>query len=105
MPISCFFGLNAFAIFVEHFLALIFQGNANTITLKEPILQSDCNQLVEAMKEELEDHIHDKHWKAISIKSIPKNKQLLSVVWSMKEKRNPISETIKWKSQSYATGH
>jgi hypothetical protein len=68
--------------------------------LKEP----DCNKFIKAMNKELTDHVDHKHWKVVPRKSIPAHKLLILMVWSMKRKRNPVGDIVKWKAYIYAGG-
>jgi len=75
------------------------------MTLKEALLQPDREHFLTAMRKELTDHVTRKHWKVIPISSVPSHKHCLPMVWSMKRKRNPVGEIIKWKARLCAGGH
>ena len=57
------------------------------------------------MYKELNDHISRKHWKVVPLKSIPHHKKAIPMVWSMKRKRSPVGDIIKWKARLCAGGH
>lgn len=57
------------------------------------------------MHKELRDHIDRKHWKIVPLKSVPKDKVPLPMVWSMKRKRDPLGFIIKYKARLCAGGH
>ena len=71
------------------------------VALKKP----DKEEFVKAMYKELQDYINTKHWKAVPATSVPRNKIPMPMVWSMKRKRNPIGEVIKYKARLCAGGH
>ena len=75
------------------------------MTMSEVMNQPDKEQFLLAMKKELEDHIARKHWKVVPASTVLTHKRCLSIVWSMKRKRNPVGEIIKWKARLYAGGH
>ena len=77
----------------------------DTMTLQEALKQDDREEFIKAMKKELEDHINRKHWKVVPLSSIPKNRTPIPMVWSMKRKRNPLGDIIKWKARLCAGGH
>ena len=80
-------------------------SDPDTMTLAEAMSQPDRQQFIQAMKKELNDHISRGHWKVIPSKFVPSHKRCLPMVWSMKRKRNPIGEIIKWKARLCAGGH
>lgn len=57
------------------------------------------------MYKELQDHINRKHWKIIPAKRVPRDRVPIPMVWSMKRKRNPIGDIVKWKARLCAGGH
>ena len=67
--------------------------------LHEALRQPDKHKFLEAIKKELNDHINRKHWKVMKLKRVPKNRTIHPMVWSMKRKRNPLGEIIKWKAR------
>ena len=75
------------------------------MTMTEAMNQPDKEQFLLAMKKELEDHIARKHWKVVPVSTVPTHKRCLPMVWSMKRKRNPVGEIIKWKARLCAGGH
>ena len=93
-----------FALFSEYMLSFL-ATDPDTMTLQEAMQQPDKDQFLHAMKKELEDHISRKHWKVVPAKCIPKHKRSIPMVWSMKRKRNPVGEIIKWKARLCVGGH
>ena len=67
--------------------------------------KQDREDFIKAMTSELLDHINRKHWKEIPIKSVPKRKRCLPMVWFMKRKRNPLEKIVKWKARLCAGEH
>ena len=77
----------------------------DTMHLHEALQQEDREQFIKAMTEELKSHINRKHWKIVPLKSVPEGKRCLPMVWSMKRKKNPLGEIIKYKARHYAGRH
>ena len=80
-------------------------SDPDTMHLKEALEQEDREEFLKATRKELNNHIKRGHWKVVSRKAIPKGKRALPMVWSMKRKRNPIGEIIKWKARLCVGGH
>lgn len=50
------------------------------------------------MKKKCIDHCERKNWKIFSIGKVPKEENVLYVVWAMRRKRNILTkETYRWK--------
>ena len=77
----------------------------DTMTLDKAMKQPDGEEFVKAMEKELMDHIERKHWKVVPMRSIPKQKKAIPMVWSMKRKRDPLGSILKWKARLCAGGH
>jgi hypothetical protein len=84
------------ALFSEHMVAFI-GSNPHTMTLDEALKEPDRDQFVEAMRKELQDHVE--RWKVIPRKAVPNHKIPIPMVWSMKRKRNPVGNIVKWKAR------
>ena len=80
-------------------------ANPDTMHLHEALRQPDKDQFLKAMRKELVEHITRKHWRVVPQKCVPKGRNCLPMVWSMKRKRNPLGEIIKWKARLCAGGH
>ena len=80
-------------------------SHPDMMTLREALQQRDRHEFIKAMEKELRDHINRKHWKVVPLKSIPVVKHAIPMVWSMKRKRNPIGDIVKWKTRLCAGGH
>lgn len=93
------------ALMSERVLGLTASSDPDTMTLDEALNQPDREEFVKAMHKELKDHIERKHWKVIPLSAIPKHKRAIPMVWSMKRKRNPIGDIVKWKARLCAGGH
>lgn len=85
--------------------AFVSTSDPDTMTLDEALKQPDRDEFIKAMKKELMDHIERKHWKVVPIKNIPAPKKPIPMVWSMKRKRDPLGNIIKWKARLCAGGH
>lgn len=94
-----------FALVIEHVQAYLAGSDPDTMHLEEAMKQPDRDKFIEAMRKELEDHINRKHWKVVPLKSVPKGKIPLPMVWSMKRKRDPLGFIIKYKARLCAGGH
>ena len=57
------------------------------------------------MSKEWHDHISRHHWKFVPHRAVPPHITCIPMVWSMKWKRNPVGEIIKWKARLCAGGH
>ena len=97
----------------EHPIAFVSQAiyslaashDPDTTIIDEALQQPDRAEFIKSMLKEINDHIGRKHWKVILISSIPCKRTPIPMVWSMKRKRNPIGEIIKWKVRLCAGGH
>ena len=94
-----------FALLTEQVFGLAASSDPDTMTLDEALQQADRDEFVKAMHKELQDHVDRKHWKVVPISAIPKHKHAIPMVWSMKRKRNPVGEIIKWKARLCAGRH
>jgi hypothetical protein len=94
-----------FAFLTKHVKSYITQSDPDTMHLEEALQQPDREEFIKAMTKELNDHISRKHWKVMPAKNVPKHKIPIPMVWSMKRKRNPIGEILKWKARLCAGGH
>lgn len=86
-------------------MAFVGTSDPDTMTLEEALKQPDRDEFVKAMHKELMDHIVRKHWKVVPVKSVPKPKRPIPMVWSMKRKRDPLGNITKWKARLCAGGH
>ena len=80
-------------------------SDPDTMTLSEALQQPNRHKFIKAMEKELCYHINCKHWKVVQLKSIPIGKHAIPMVWSMKRKRNPLGDIVKWKARLCAGGH
>lgn len=65
----------------------------------------NCEELIKAMRKELNDHREPKHWKLVPSKTIPRHKHAIPMVWAMRRKRDPIGHIVTWKARLCAGGH
>lgn len=91
--------------FSTPFFASLATSDPDTMTFEEALSQPDRNEFIKAMYKELADHISRRHWKIVPLSSIPKHKRPIPMVWSMKRKRDPLGNIIKWKARLCAGGH
>ena len=90
---------------VEYAISMDVSSEPNTMTLSYALQQTDCHEFVKATENELCDHIDCKHWKVVPLKYIPVGKDVIPMVWSMKQKRNPLLDIVKWKARLCVGGH
>ncbi|CAJ1960805.1 unnamed protein product [Cylindrotheca closterium] len=91
---------NPFAM-ISSFVATSSGSNPDTLTLAEALQQLDREEL----NKELTDHIDCKHWKVVPLKSVSRGKRPIPMIWSMKRKRDPLSNFTKWKARLCAGSH
>ena len=76
----------------------------DTMTLDQALREPDADQFIEAMDKELQDHISRGHWDLVHISQVPRHIKPINMVWSMKRKRDPAGDIIKWKARLCAHG-
>ena len=95
-----FAGLRAFA-------ATIAQpdGYPDAMPLNVAMQQPDRDRFIAAMARELGQHTELKHWRVIHKSQVPKNAKPIPMVWTLRRKRDPAGEILKWKARLCAGGH
>ena len=66
--------------------------------------QPDRDKFVAAMARELGQHTELKHWRVIHKSQVPKNAKPIPMVWTLRCKRDPAGEILKWKAHLCAGG-
>ena len=93
--------------FVEYIAAASTLADPDTMTLKEALQEPDADKFIEAMEKEVEDHVKRGHWKLVTTAEMfaagYKTKPIM-LVWSMKRKRNPLGQIVKYKARLCAHG-
>jgi hypothetical protein len=79
------------------------RSDPDTMTFEQAMRQPDREKFIEAMVKELDDHTNNGHWEIVHHSAAKNNKPILAV-WSMKRKRDPAGEIIKWKARLCAHG-
>ena len=77
------------------------------MTLRKALEEPDADQFLLAMEKEVNDHVSRKHWKLVSNETMRDSGysgKPIMAVWSMKRKRNPLGEIIKYKARLCAHG-
>ena len=91
----------AFPVEVTHSYAYAAtQADPDTMTLKQAMQEPDADKFLEAMIKEIDDHVQQKYWHSVTDKQMwasgHTGKPIMGV-WSMKCKRNPVGEIVKYK--------
>ena len=73
--------------------------------LNVALQQPDRDKFIHAMARELEQHTELKHWKIIHKSQVPRNAKPIPMVWTLRRKRDPAGEILKWKAPLCAGGH
>ena len=92
----------AFMVEVTHAYAYAAtQADPDTMTLKQAMQEPDADKFLEAMIKEIDDHVQYKHWHLVTDEQMQASghtgKPIMGV-WSMKHKRNPVREIVKYKA-------
>ena len=95
-----FAGLQAFA-------STIAQPDSypDAMPLNVAMQQPDRDKFIAAMARELGQHTELKHWKVIHKSQVPKNAKPIPMVWTLRRKRDPAGEILKWKARLCAGSH
>ena len=83
------------------------EADPDTMTLKQALKEPDADQFLLAMEKEVNDHVTRKHWQLVSneeMRSSGYKGKPIMCVWSMKRKRNPLGEIVKYKARLCAHG-
>ena len=80
-------------------------GYPDAMPLNVALQQPDHDKFIHAMARELEQHTELKHWKIIHKSQVPKNTKPIPMVWTLRCKRDPAGEILKWKARLCAGGH
>ena len=84
---------------IESAIYMSVSSDPDMIMLSEALQQPDCHEFIKAMENKLRDHIDLKNWKVFPLIPIPVGKHAITMVWSMKRKRNPFGDILKWKGR------
>ena len=81
-------------------VALLTTTNRDTMYFDQAMKEADAPNFIEAIITEMNDHINRKHWKLIPRSSVPQGHKVLPSVWSMKRKRDIMTNWVyKWKTR------
>ena len=80
-------------------------GYPDAMPLNVALQQPDHDKFIHAMARELEQHTELKYWKIIHKSQVPKNAKPIPMVWTLRYKRDPAGEILKWKARLCAGGH
>ena len=80
-------------------------GYPDAMPLNVTLQQPDRDKFIHAMARELEQHTELKHWKIIHKSQVPRNAKPIPMVWTLRCKRDPAGEILKWKAHLCAGGH
>ena len=95
-----FAGLRAFASTIAQP-----NGYPDAMPLNVAMQQPNREKFITAMAWELGQHTELKHWKVIHKSQVPKNAKPIPMVWTLRCKRDPAGEILKWKARLCAGGH
>ena len=95
-----FTGLRAFASTIAQP-----DGYPDAMPLNVAMQQPDRDKFIAAMARELGQHTELKHWKVIHKFQVLKNAKPIPMVWTLRRKRDPAGEILKWKARLCAGGH
>ena len=81
-------------------VAMLTTANSDTMYYHQAMKQHDAPQFVDAIINEINDHVQRKHWKLIPREDVPTSQKILPSVWSMKRKRDIKTQKVyKWKAR------
>ena len=80
-------------------------GYPDAMPLNVALQQPDRDKFIHAMARELDQHTELKHWKIIHKSQVPWNTKPIPMVWTLRCKRDPAGEILKWKARLCAEGH
>ena len=81
-------------------VSFVATSNKDTMYWHQAMKQSDANEFRQAAIKEFNDHYERKHWVLIERSQVPKGKNVLPAVWSMKRKRDILTgKIIKYKAR------
>ena len=80
-------------------------GYPDAMPLNVAMQQPDRDKFIAAMARELGQHTELKHWKIIHKSQVLKNAKPIPMVWTLRRKRDPAGEILKWKAHLCAGGH
>ena len=80
-------------------------GYPDPMPLNVAMQQPDRDKFISAMARELGQHTELKHWNVIHKSQDPKNAKPIPMVWTLRRKRDPAGEILKWKARLCAGGH
>ena len=93
--------------FIEDIAYAMSMADQDTMTLKQALQEPDADCFLKAMSKEVKDHEDRDHWFVVTvhqmIRSGYKTKPIMAV-WSMKRKRNPLGQIVKYKARLCAHG-
>lgn len=81
------------------------EGYPDAMPLHVALAQEDRDQFLKAMAKELKQHADLKHWKIVHRAQVPKSANPIPMVWTLRRKRDPAGNIIKWKARLCAGGH
>ena len=104
--INSVFGFHPFAS-LQAFASTIAQPNGypDAMPLNMAMQQPDRDKFINAMAWELSQHTKLKHWRIIHKSQVPKTAKPLPMVWTLRHKRGPTGEILKWKARLCTRGH
>ena len=75
-------------------MAFLAEMQGDTMYFHQAMAQDDSGEFVEAVVKEVNGHVDNTHWELIPIESVPEDTDILPSVWSMRRKRNLVTNEI-----------
>ena len=76
-------------------MAFLDEIQGDTMYFFQAMAQEDSVDFVEAVVKEVNVHVDNAHCKLVPIESVPEDTYILPSVWSMRRKRNLVTNEIK----------
>ena len=75
-------------------MVFLAEMQGDTMYFHQAISQEDSGDFVEAVLKEVNGHVDNAHWKLVPIESVPEDTDTLPSMWSMRRKRNLVTNEI-----------
>jgi len=79
---------------MSHPIAFLAEMQGDTMYFHQAMAQDDSGDFVDAVVKEVNGHVDNTHWELIPIADVPEDTDVLPSVWSMRRKRNLVTNEI-----------